>query len=56
VSPIALALYHHLRRQPEDVDVLMEELTIQLHASKTKIRAAFDELEHEGLVTYTQES
>lgn len=56
MSPIALALYHHLRRQPEDVDVLMEELTITMHCSRTKIRNAFTELEAAGLLTYTQES
>lgn len=56
MSPIALALYNLLRRLPDDLVVQMEELTITLHCSRTRVRNAFLELEEEGLATYTQES
>lgn len=56
MSPVAYALFTYLTRQPEGANVVMEEMTSNLRASKTAIRAAFGELESEGLLTYTQES
>ncbi len=56
MSPVSLALYNLLRRLPDDLVVQMEELTITLHCSRTRIRNAFLELEESNLLTYTQES
>ncbi len=56
MSPHALALYTYLKRQPEGAEILIEELTIFLHASRTKVRLAFTELEEAQLLTYTQEA
>ncbi len=56
MSPVAYALFTYLTRQPEGANVVMEELTINLRASKTAIRAAFGELEAESLLTYSQET
>lgn len=55
MSPIAYALYTYLQRQPAGSTLVMEELTAAVRASKTAVRAAFDELSAEGLVQYTQE-
>ncbi len=55
MSPIAYALYQHLRRQEEGANLVMEELTSTLRSSKTAIRAAFAELSEEGMLSYTQE-
>jgi DNA-binding GntR family transcriptional regulator len=55
MSPIAYALYQHLRAQPEGTNLVMEALTSTLRSSKTAIRAAFAELEAEGLLSYEQE-
>lgn len=56
MSPVAYSLYTYLRRQPDGANIVMEELTRTLRASKTSIRAAFEELAAEGLLTYTQEA
>ena len=55
MSPVAYALFTYLQQQPAGGKLVMEELTSQIRASKTAIRAAFEELSAEGLVQYTQE-
>jgi DNA-binding GntR family transcriptional regulator len=55
MSPVAYKLYTHLRQQEEGANLVMEELTRVLSTSKTAIRAAFEELSIEGLLTYVQE-
>ncbi len=55
MSPVAYALFAYLQQQPAGGKLVMEELTSQIRASKTAIRAAFEELSAEGLVQYTQE-
>lgn len=54
MSPIAYALLTNLTRRPAGANVVMEELVIALHSSKTAIRAAFSELEEEGYLSYNQ--
>lgn len=54
MSPIAYALFTNLTRRPEGANVVMEELTIALRSSKTKLRAAFSELQEEGYLSFTQ--
>ncbi|KKN83802.1 hypothetical protein LCGC14_0294550 [marine sediment metagenome] len=56
MSPIAYKLYTYLMGQPEGQNLVMEELTRVLSTSKTAIRAAFEELSIDGLLTYTQEA
>jgi DNA-binding GntR family transcriptional regulator len=56
LSPIAYALYTYLRRRADGDNIVMEELTRVLRASKTTIRAAFEELSQEGLLSYSQEA
>jgi DNA-binding GntR family transcriptional regulator len=55
MSPVAYSLYTYLRQQVDGANVVMEELTRVLRSSKTAVRAAFEELTEEGLLTYTQE-
>lgn len=55
MSPISYALYTYLCQQAPGSNIVMEEITHKMRASKTAVRAAFTELEAEGLLTVTQE-
>ena len=54
MSPIAYALLTNLTRRAPGANVVMEELTLALHSSKTKIRAAFAELQEGGYLSFNQ--
>jgi DNA-binding GntR family transcriptional regulator len=56
MSPVAYSLYTYLRRRADGDNVVMEELVRVLRSSKTAIRAAFEELSQEGLLSYSQEA
>mgnify|MGYP001577444924 CR=1 len=56
MSPIAYALFQYVRRQPAGANLVMEDMTSDLRASKTAIRSAFAELQSANLLTFTQES
>ena len=56
MSPVAYAVFTYLQAQPAGRNVVMEELILAVHSSKTAVRAALSELEGEKLLTYTQET
>lgn len=54
MSPVAYRLYTYLRDKPEGQNIPMEMLETEVRASKSAIRAAFEELSQEGLLSYEQ--
>jgi DNA-binding GntR family transcriptional regulator len=55
MSPVAYALFTHLQGLAPGSNIVLEELVRVCRSSKTAIRAAFEELAAEGLISYTQE-
>lgn len=56
MSPVAYAVFTYLQALPTGRNVVMEELILAVHSSKTAVRAALSELEGEGLLSWTQET
>ena len=55
VSPVATKVYRYLRQQQDNGEVTIEEIVDHARSSKTAVRAAMQELELAGKLTYTQQ-
>ena len=56
MTTLALQLARVLERTPSYVHLDLEDLCAELHASKTAVRTAMQELESEGYIDIEQES
>ncbi len=56
VSPVATRVYRYLRNRPDGGEVTIEEIVENTRSSKTSVRAAMNELQLDGHLTYEQQS